>query len=237
MLKIISCNNRSLVGLVLGCLLNFCPGQSATAQEKATAAEQSKSADRELEEGFKWLFDGKSLAGWEGKETWFRIEEQAIVAGSLKEKIPNNEFLCTKEEYDNFELRLQVRLRGEGNNAGVQFRSARVPDHHEVSGYQCDAGAAFNRSVWGALYDESRRNKMLAEGPAEDVNRWTKNGEWNDLWIRCEGPRIQLWLNEHPTVDYRETDSKIPQTGVIGLQIHSGPPTEAWYRAIRIRTL
>lgn len=191
----------------------------------------------ELEPGFVWLFDGHSLDGWEGKEKWFRREEQALVAGSLKEKIPNNEFLCTKARYKNFELRFQVRLKGEGNNAGVQFRSERVADHHEVSGYQCDVGRAFDHSVWGALYDESRRNKMLAEGPADDVKKWTRDGQWNDLRVRCDGPRIQIWLNGEPTVDYREADTKIPQTGIIGLQIHSGPPTEAWYRAIRLQAL
>lgn len=213
--------------------------QSTAAQEKSgsgTAAATDQSPAPSLEPGFHWLFDGKTLAGWEGKEAWFRVEDGAVVAGSLKEKIPNNEFLCTKEKFGDFELRLQVRLKGEGNNAGVQFRSARVPNDHEVSGYQCDVGAAFGRSVWGALYDESRRNKMLAEGPAEQVKAWTKTGQWNDLQIRCEGDRIQLWLNGNPTVDYREADASLPRTGVIGLQIHAGPPTEAWYRAIRIRT-
>ncbi len=208
------------------------------AQETAKSAKNTPAAGSspvELEPGFQWLFDGKSLEGWEGKMQWFRIENGAIVAGSLKEKIPNNEFLCTKERYQDFELRLQVKLQGEGNNAGIQFRSERVPNHHEVSGYQCDVGGAFNRSVWGALYDESRRKKMLAEGKAEDVKSWTREGEWNDLWIRCEGSRIQLWLNGHPTVDYTETDETISKTGIIGLQIHSGPPTEAWYRAIRIK--
>jgi hypothetical protein len=190
-----------------------------------------------VEDGFQPIFDGRTLEGWEGELKWFRVEAGAIVAGSLTEPIPKNQFLCTLEKYGDFELRLQCRLVGEGNNAGVQFRSARVPNDHEVSGYQCDAGAAFNRSVWGALYDESRRNKMLAEGPAESVAKWTKPGDWNDLWIRCEGDRIQLWLNGQQTVDYRESQSDIPRTGIIGLQIHSGPPTEAWYRAIRIRQL
>lgn len=213
--------------------------KTATAQAPAsrTANAEASGEAVELESGFSWLFDGKTLTGWEGKERWFRVEEGAIVAGSLQEKIPNNEFLCTRQTYDDFELRLQVRLKGEGNNAGVQFRSSRVPNDHEVSGYQCDVGAAFGRSVWGALYDESRRNKMLAEGPAADVAKWTKVGQWNDLAVRCQGDRVQLWLNGHATVDYRESDPQVARSGVIGLQIHSGPPTEAWYRAIRIRTL
>lgn len=189
-----------------------------------------------LEEGFQWLFDGKDFSEkWEGNTKWFRVEDGCVVAGSLKEKIPNNEFLCTKQRYGDFELRLEVMLRGEGKNAGVQFRTERIPNHHEVSGYQADVGFAFNRSVWGALYDESRRKKMLAEGPAEKVALWTRENDWNELWIQAAADRIQIFLNGHQTVDYREADPMIARDGIIGLQIHSGPPTEALYRNIRIR--
>ncbi|MGI9471176.1 MAG: 3-keto-disaccharide hydrolase, partial [Rubripirellula sp.] len=82
------------------------------------------------------LFDGETLAGWEGNAYWFRVEDEAIVAGRLDEKIPHNEFLCTVQNYDDFELRFEAKLVGEGNNAGVQFRSKRVPKSTEVSGYQ-----------------------------------------------------------------------------------------------------
>ena len=69
----------------------------------------------------------------------------------------------TREAFGDFELRLEARLRGEGQNAGVQFRSARIPNDHEVIGYQCDMGRMDGRLIWGALYDESRRRRMLAE--------------------------------------------------------------------------
>ena len=72
----------------------------------------------------------------------FRVEEGAIVAGTLKQPIPHNEFLCTTKEYANFDLCLKAKLVGDGDNAGIQFRSKRVPNHHEVSGYQCDMGTA-----------------------------------------------------------------------------------------------
>jgi len=187
--------------------------------------------------GYTWLFDGKSLDGWEGNRDWFRIEESCIVAGNIAKAIPHNEFLCTKANYDNFELKLQVRLKGQGDNAGVQFRSIRVPEKTEVSGFQCDVGNAFNRPVWGALYDEARRNKMLAEGDKDKVPGWLKKDDWNELTVRAEGDRIQILLNGNLTVDYIEKDDKIAKTGIIGLQIHSGPPTEAWYRNIRIKKL
>lgn len=183
------------------------------------------------------LFDGKTLSGWEGKEEWFRVEDGAIVAGSLEKAIPNNEFLCTKVEYGNFELTLEAKLVGKGTNAGVQFRSQRVPNHHEMIGYQCDIGSSPSRSIWGSLYDESRRKVFMAEGPADEVAKAVKSGEWNRLKVRCEGPRIQIWLNDLQTVDYTEKEDAIPQIGIIGLQIHAGPEAEASYRNIQLKKL
>jgi hypothetical protein len=183
--------------------------------------------------GFVALFDGKTFAGWEGSQEVFRIEDGAIVGGTLTANVPHNEFLCTLASYDDFELRLQFRLLGENANAGVQIRSQRVPDHHEVSGYQADMGQQY----WGCLYDESRRNKVLACPEPAKIAEVVRSGEWNDYIIRCEGKRIQLWVNGVQTVDYTEPDGAIPQTGIIGLQIHGGPPSEAWYRNIRIKSL
>jgi hypothetical protein len=190
-----------------------------------------------LEEGFQPLFDGRSLKGWEGNQDWFRVENGAVVAGTLERAIPHNEFLCTDRTYANFELKLEAKLRGSGDNAGVQFRTSRVPDSTEVSGYQCDIGSAWNRPVWGGLYDESRRNKMLAEGDPKVVATALKEGDWNQLMVRAIDNHIQIWLNGSLTVEFTEADPKIAKSGVIALQIHSGPPTEAWYRNIRIREL
>lgn len=186
------------------------------------------------------LFNGQTLAGWEGDAYWFRVEDNAIVAGRIDQAIPQNMFLCTTANYDDFELRLDVKLVAsadskKGPNAGVQFRSKRIPNDTEVSGYQADAGEAWGRSVWGALYDESRRKKMLAEGEPELVKRLTKPDDWNSLRVICRGTHIQIFLNGEKTVDYIEEDHGIPVYGMIGLQIHSGPATEAWYRNIRVR--
>jgi hypothetical protein len=188
------------------------------------------------EQGFVAIFDGKSFAGWEGNLDAFRIEDGAIVGGSLDKPVPRNEFLCTKQRYGDFELRLKARLVGKGDNAGIQFRSERIPNHHEVIGYQCDMGSAFGRKIWGALYDESRRRKILAEGEQAKVVGATKENDWNEFVIRAEGARIQIWLNGVPTVDYTEPDD-VARTGIIGLQIHGGAPAEAWYKDIRIKEI
>lgn len=191
----------------------------------------------EREAGFKPLFDGKTFDGWEGDLKTFRIEDGAIVGGTMKERIPRNEFLCTKQEFGDFELRLQAKLAGDGANAGVQFRTKRIPNHHEVIGYQCDMGHMEGRCIWGSLYDESRRKKFLIHGDKDKVEKAFKPGEWNDFVVRCEGPRVQIWLNGVPTIDYKEDDEKVERTGVIAVQIHGGPPSEASYRKIRIKQL
>ncbi len=185
------------------------------------------------EKGFVSLFDGKTFKGWDGNLDHFRIEKGAIVGGSLKERVPRNEFLTSAKGYSDFELRLKFKLLGKGANAGVQVRSQRVRNHNEMIGYQPDLGEGW----WGCLYDESRRKKVLAGPPKEERNKPVKANDWNDYTIRCEGRRIQLWINGKQTVDYTEPDESIPQTGLIGLQIHGGAPSEAWYKEIRIREL
>lgn len=180
------------------------------------------------------LFDGKTFDGWRGDtQKTFRIEEGAIVGGNLKERVPRNEFLTTEKEYGDFELKLKFKVLGKGANAGVQIRSRRIPNHHEMIGYQADLGDGW----WGSLYDESRRNKMLATANKKRIEQTLKRDDWNDYTIRCQGRRIQLWINDRQTVDYTEPDQSIEQRGLIGLQIHGGPPSEAWYKDIRIREL
>ena len=179
------------------------------------------------------IFDGRTLDGWEGDLEMFRLEAGAIVGGTLQNKIARNEFLCTTRSYGDFELRLKVRLLGEGANAGIQFRTKRIPDHHEVIGYQADMGPGY----WGALYDESRRKKILAAPDAATLEGLVKAADWNDYVIRAEGKRVQLVLNGVRTVDYTEEDPTVDSRGVICVQIHSGPPSEAWYKDIALLDL
>jgi hypothetical protein len=188
------------------------------------------------EEGFVPLFDGKTFAGWEGDTAkTFRIEDGAIVGGTLKKPVPHNEFLCTTKSYTNFILRAECKLIGVANG-GIQFRSQRVPNHYEVSGFQADMDTGPDGGFWGSLYDESRRNRALV-APDKALLRTVVKPGWNHYEIRCEGPRVRLFLNGVQTVDYTERDAKIPQRGIIGLQIHGGGPSEAWYKELRIKEL
>ncbi len=180
------------------------------------------------------LFDGKSFDGWEGDPAWFRIAEGAIVAGSMEKPVPSNLFLCTTRGFTDFELQLKVRLVEGKGNGGIQLRSHRLPDSTAVAGYQADVADGY----WGGIYDEGRRGRFLGQAPdPARLAAIVKPDGWNDYRIRCEGPRIRLWLNGHLTADFTETDAAIPRTGVIALQAHAGPPSEVWYKDLRIEEL
>jgi len=184
------------------------------------------------------LFDGKTFDGWVGdtNRTW-HIEEGVLVGGSLKANVPRNEFLCTTRSYTNFVLRLKFKLTGKSGfiNAGVQLRSQHATNPpNEMVGYQADLG---DPEWWGCLYDESRRNKVLAKSSMTEVNRVLQRNDWNQYEIRCEGKRIRLAINGLQTIDYTEPDDTISQFGVLGLQIHGGAVAEVSYKDITIEEL
>ena len=224
-----------------------------TTEKKANSSQNKKANSND----FKSIFNEIDFSGWEGNLDYFRIEDGIIKAGTLKEPIPRNEFLCTTKDYSDFELHLQVKtttgeIRPYGyENGGIQFRSRRVPNHNEVSGYQAAIGFELNYhkgvselgytkeqfpiSIWGGLYDESRRNIMFGVGNQDSLNTIVKGGEWVDYTIKCQDNRIQIWVNGFNTIDYYEEDNEIENTGIICLQIHgSRDPSEIWYRNISI---
>jgi hypothetical protein len=184
------------------------------------------------------LFDDRTFSGWEGdtNKTW-RIENGALVGGTLQATVPHNEFICTTRSFTNFVLRLKFKLVGTSGfiNGGVQVRSKHIKNPpFELSGYQADMG---DPEWWGCLYDESRRNKVLAKSEITEVNKVLKRNDWNDYEVRCEGKRIRVTLNGYQTVDYTEPDDQIEQFGIIGLQIHGGGKAEASYKEVVLEEL
>ncbi len=182
------------------------------------------------------LFDGQSFAGWEGEtNAVWRIRDGVIIGGSLNGN-PRNEFLATQKRYTNFHLRLEYRLVGtEGFvNGGVQFRSKRIANPpNEMSGFQADIGAGFS----GCLYDESRRNRMLAMADTNLVARIERRGDWNRYEVVARGPEIQILLNGQRTVSWVERDAAIDTEGVIALQIHGNCKAEISFRNITLEEL
>ena len=192
--------------------------------------------DAAPEPGFEKLFNGKDLTGWEGDTKLWIVENGLLIGRSPG--IPKNNFLATTTTYDNFimkfKFKIAVNTKGDANS-GCQFRSKRIPNSHELYGYQADIGQGY----WGCIYDESRRNKVLVKPEAELIEKAAKKEGWNEYTITCDGDHITLELNGVKTADWTETEpaDKVDRSGVFALQIHAGGPMEVQTKDIRIKKL
>jgi hypothetical protein len=181
-------------------------------------------------EELKPLFDGKSLDGWvqHGGQAKYRVENGEIVGTS----VPNtqNSFLCTAKEYGDFVLELEFKVHPE-LNSGVQIRSQVFADEREIDvegkkkkvpadrvhGYQVEIDPS-ERSYSGAIYDEARRGRFLADlADNEAARKAFKQGEWNKFRIECRGNSIKTWINDVPAVSLVDDATA---KGVIALQVH-----------------
>jgi len=185
------------------------------------------------------LFDGKTLDGWESRETsLWKVEDGCLTGGDEVQKIPHNDFLCSRKSFSNFVLRLKIKLTGDPKtgmiNSGIQIRTQRNPAGHEVCGYQADYG----EPAWYAgIYDEGRRNKTIAPADMNVVHPAIHLWDWNDYEIRAEGNRIRTWINGVPGVDFTETDPNIPQDGILGIQLHGGGNAKVQVKDVFIEEL
>ncbi|HRZ57653.1 MAG TPA: DUF1080 domain-containing protein, partial [Candidatus Paceibacterota bacterium] len=159
----------------------------------------------DIEEGFTPMFNGKDLAGWEGKPGWWRVENGCITSESTPEKpCPTAHYLMWRGgKPGDFELRLEYRLVG--GNSGVQFRSKELPEW-DTSGYQADmedggqwTGCLFEHTRGGVSMrgekvvidlDGTRHVTPIGD-PAELLKRVRKQ-DWNCYRIIALGDQIVL---------------------------------------------
>lgn len=179
--------------------------------------------------GFKPLFDGKSLDGWQGETSLWSARGGMLVGTSAG--LDHNEFLVREGKYRDFVLQLSFRLVDGKGNSGIQFRSDRLPGT-EMIGYQADIGEDY----WGGLYDESRRKKVLAAASEQALGAVNKEG-WNHYVVRSIGDQITLSMNGRTSVSYEEKEEGIAEDGSIAVQLHAGAPMEVQFRDILIQPL
>ena len=121
-----------------------------------------------------------------------------------------------------------MKLRN--HNSGIQFRSKALPEW-VVSGYQADAA---ENNYWGCLYEEKGKRGMMVNGWKDKGEKVVKLKDWNTYEILCDGDHIQIKLNGMVTADLHDSASL---SGVIALQLHRGPPMQAYFRNIEIKVL
>lgn len=206
---------------------------------------------RKPPEGFVAIFNGKNLDGWDGSAKYWSVEDGALT-GVADGKLTFNRFIVWRGgTVKNFELRVQVRVTP-GGNSGLQYRSVLRPDLGEsvVVGYQCDVVA--NRPDYNGMLYEERGRRILAHAGEKVVvdpegQPWVVGklpvktfpaGEWHDFRVLVEGNRHRHWIDEHPTVEVVDLDAKGRRLdGVLGVQVHVGPPMKIQYRDFFLRRL
>ena len=205
-------------------------------------------------DGFKSIFDGKTLTNWDGNPEFWSVEDGAITGTTTKEKpTKGNTFAIWRGgEPGDFELKLKFRI-GDAGNSGIQFRS-REMGKWVIGGYQADFDA---KNGWtGSLYEErgrgvlaKRGNKVeiTAEGkkenrggttPEKDILATVKAGDWNDYHIIARGNHLVQKVNGVTTIDVIDNqEARRAMKGLIALQVHAGPPMKVQFKDIQLKDL
>jgi hypothetical protein len=214
-------------------------------------------AQQALEPGFEAIFDGRSLAGWEGDPAYWSVADGALVGIVTPETVlERNTFIIWRGgEVADFDLRLEYRITDSGNS-GINYRSIEVPDLPlAMRGYQADIDGG-NRYT-GNIYEERGRTFLALRGqktvmepnqPATVVERFAsaqdlqasirKEDGWNQARIVARGNHIQQWFNGRLFAELVDNDPVGGQRrGKIGVQVHVGPPMRVEYRNIRLKRL
>ena len=220
----------------------------------ATAALGAEDAPRPI-------FDGRTLDGWKAPDaSYWSVEDGAVTARITKEHpLSANQYLVWQGAPDapggrlaDFELVLKSRVRGEGGiNNGFQFRSRLLPDG-DVAGYQVDNNL---QTPWLVrLYDEFGRHTLAWRGqrttfdeagkavsediPAAKGDAWFKLEDWHEYRLVCAGPKLTLEVDGRLAAEVVDHDPRRrDDVGILALQLHSGPPTVAQFKDIRLKVL
>jgi hypothetical protein len=213
------------------------------------------------DKGFKAIFNGHDLTGWDGKTEFWSVKEGVITGQTTAEHaVKQNTFLVwTNGTVGDFELRCSYKIvpNNNGNfaNSGIQYRSKVLdPDYFVVGGYQADMEAGKKYS--GILYEERGRG-ILAErgqkvvvhadgkkevtgsvGKSEEIQSAIKEKDWNDYVVIAKGNHLQHFINGKQTIDLvDEQEAAAAKSGVLALQIHKGEPMTIQFKNLRLKEL
>jgi serine/threonine protein kinase/formylglycine-generating enzyme required for sulfatase activity len=179
------------------------------------------------------LFNGRDLTGWDGDPNVWSVEDGVIIGRTTPQNpIQGNTFLIWQGgEVGDFEL--QAKFRIESGNSGIQFRSKDL-GKWVMSGYQADFDAQKTEFLGGLYHEKGRR--MLAK-PQVPISQVFKSNDWNNYHIIARGNRIIQKINGVTTVDFVDNDPAANSSGLIGLQVHGGPPMKVQFKDVVLRRL
>lgn len=206
--------------------------------------------------GFTELFDGKTLTGWDGDPVYWSVKDGAIVGEVTPETLlKRNSFLIWNGgKVGDFELVVEYRISEKGNS-GINYRSVETPNlKWSLTGYQADIEGGDKHT--GQNYEERGRTFLAYRGQgvvlkpdakpeivskiddAAELQKAVKKGDWNTYRIVAEGNVMRHFVNDVLMSEVEDLDpDKRVQQGLLGVQVHVGPPMKIEYRSIRLKNL
>lgn len=213
------------------------------------------------EPGFTPIFDGKTLDGWEGNPVYWRVED-GCMTGEITPStvIRSNTFIIWRGGTPkDFELKVEYRITSAGNS-GINYRSVSVPDpvtpdnKFALRGYQFDIDGG-NRYT-GNNYEEkgrlflgvrglvtrvtgTRKPVIISKiGDNQGLAGVVKSDDWNAVHLSVRGNVLMHMLNGQLMCQVIDDDAEHRTAqGLLGVQVHVGPPMKVQYRNWRLKTL
>jgi Domain of Unknown Function (DUF1080) len=245
-------------------LLGFLSAGSLAAQATSAEPYVPKQSDRPEpaageEPGFTPIFDGKTLNGWEGDPKYWRVEDGCLVGEVTPQTLlKSNTFIIWRGGSPaDFELKAEFHITARGNS-GINYRSVVVPDQvtpanqFAMRGYQSDIDGQNNYT--GNNYEEKGRLFLAVRGQMTRVTGVRKpailatfgdarelasaiTSDWNSCHLIARGNILIHSVNNRMMTVVVDDDPRRPQQGLIGVQVHVGPPMKVQYRNIRLKKL
>jgi hypothetical protein len=196
------------------------------------------------------MFDGKTLNGWEGDTTYWKVVDGVLVGEVTPQTIlKRNTFLIWKRaEPADFDFSVEYRISSQGNS-GVNYRSSRIDSLPlALKGYQADIDGKNKYNLGyprhtGQNYEEKGREFLAVRGQRvvietgqkpkvidslgsrEQLLKSINYDDWNLLRIVAKGNNLKHYINGTLMSEVTDNDTINRRTeGLIGVQVHVGPP-------------
>jgi hypothetical protein len=208
------------------------------------------------ESGFEAIFNGKNLDGWEGDPKYWRVENGCLVGEVTPATLlKQNTFIIWRGGTTrDFDLKVDFRVSPRGNS-GINYRSERMKiGPYVLRGYQADLDGP--KKYTGQNYDEKGRTFLALRGDVSRVDpdgkariigtiaskdaltSAIKDNDWNAYHLIVRGNTMIHLLNGQLMSVVVDDDPKGRKfDGMLGVQVHTGPPMKIEYRNFRLKRL
>ncbi|MGC2401704.1 MAG: DUF1080 domain-containing protein [Acidobacteriaceae bacterium] len=256
---------HSVIAVICLILIGASHGQAPAPHRAFPGFTQPEPIDFNDHTGWTRIFDGKTLAGWDGPSEVWHVEDGALVAESSPENPSGTTNIIWRGGHPaNFELKLEMKLEGTGANGGIQYRSANVPPSQgqkvkypkwNMKGYQADFD--YGNKYTGQLYEQSsprgivawrgqmvqteqgQKPRLLATlGTSDELKSFIKVGDWNQFEIIADGNTLIHILNGHVMAILVDNDPTYSQSkGLIGFEIEGPGMVKISHRNVWLKEL